>query len=169
MDSVLILTVSGPDRPGLVDELSRVVASHGGNWEHCRMAHLNGRFAGLLQVRAASGDSDALARELRALPGLEVTVAAGAAEHPPPDRLFHIEIVGGDHPGIVRDIFSEIAAAGINVEELGTDTVNAPESGEILFKARARLGAPAGLDIHTVLRRIEAVAEDVMVDVRLTD
>ncbi len=133
------------------------------------MAHLSGRFVGLLQVRVATGNRAELEQALQALSGLEVTVAVGEGGRPEPDRLFHLEVVGGDHPGIVRAIFAEIAAAGINIEELGTDTVGAPESGGILFKARARLGAATGVDVHAALERVEAVAHDVMVDVRLME
>ena len=50
MRSVLVLTVSGKDRAGLVEQLADLVAANGGNWEHCRMVHLAGRFVGLLQV-----------------------------------------------------------------------------------------------------------------------
>ena len=53
MDSVLVVTISGEDRSGLVEELADVIAAHGGNWEHCRMAHLAERFVGLLQVSVA--------------------------------------------------------------------------------------------------------------------
>ena len=50
METVLVLTISGRDRSGLVEQLADVIAAHGGNWEHCRMAHLAGRFVGLLEV-----------------------------------------------------------------------------------------------------------------------
>ena len=50
METVLVLTISGKDRAGLVEQLADVIAAHGGNWEHCRMAHLAGRFVGLLEV-----------------------------------------------------------------------------------------------------------------------
>ena len=46
----LVLTLIGPDRPGLVERVSDVVASHGGNWLESRMAHLAGQFAGKLDI-----------------------------------------------------------------------------------------------------------------------
>ena len=42
----LVLTLIGPDRPGLVEAVAEVVARHGGNWLESRMAHLAGKFAG---------------------------------------------------------------------------------------------------------------------------
>ena len=38
----LILTVIGPDRPGLVRALAQSVAAHGGSWLESRMARLAG-------------------------------------------------------------------------------------------------------------------------------
>ena len=38
----LVLTLIGPDRPGLVEAVAEVVAAHGGNWLESRMAHLAG-------------------------------------------------------------------------------------------------------------------------------
>ena len=39
-----------------------------------------------------------------------------------------------------------LAAAGVNVEELSTKTTNAPESGRLLFEARARLASGPDVD-----------------------
>ena len=46
----LVLTLIGPDRPGLVESLAKRVTAHGGNWVESRMAHLAGQFAGILRV-----------------------------------------------------------------------------------------------------------------------
>lgn len=46
MQSHLVLTVIGPDRPGLVSKLSDAIAAGGGNWLAARMASLAGQFGG---------------------------------------------------------------------------------------------------------------------------
>ncbi|NIM63004.1 MAG: glycine cleavage system protein R, partial [Acidobacteria bacterium] len=50
MSISLVLTVNGPDRPGLVEALSQTVAKHQGSWLESRMARLAGHFAGILRV-----------------------------------------------------------------------------------------------------------------------
>ena len=50
MQTSLVLTVIGPDRPGIVEQLSDQVLAVGGNWEESRMTRLAGKFAGLLRV-----------------------------------------------------------------------------------------------------------------------
>ncbi len=40
MTSSLVMTVIGPDRPGLVQLVAACVADHGGNWLESRMCDL---------------------------------------------------------------------------------------------------------------------------------
>ena len=55
----LVLTAVGPDRPGLVNEISSLVLAAGANLEDSRMAILGGEFALLILV---SGDPKAVTR-----------------------------------------------------------------------------------------------------------
>lgn len=41
----LVLTLIGPDRPGLVEAVADTIAARGGNWVESRMARLGGQFA----------------------------------------------------------------------------------------------------------------------------
>ena len=167
MESVLVLTVSGTDRAGLVEQLADVIVAHGGNWEHCRMAHLAGRFVGLLEVSVSGELQQDLTAALHAIEDLDVLIAEGDSVAPEALYQFELEVVGSDHPGIVRDVFKALAAAGVNVEELSTQTTNAPESGRLLFRAQARLACNQPVDRDMIQQHLEAIAHDLMVDVRL--
>src|ERR1700761_3680191 len=128
----LILTVVGPDRPGLVRALSEAVAAGGGNWLESRMARLAGQFAGIVLVEAP----EALLDDLRGLEsqGLRIVAqsgAAGAAVATAEPRLV-LEVVGNDRPGIVRDIARILAECGVNIEELTTGVASGSFSGEAL-------------------------------------
>lgn len=169
METVLVLTISGKDRAGLVEQLADVVTTHGGNWEHCRMAHLAGRFVGLLEVSVSGDKQQELEAALRTISDLDVMIAVGEREQPQSIRLFNLEVLGSDHPGIVRDVFKALAAAGVNVEELSTKTKNAPESGRLLFEARARLACGPEARRAEIQQNLEAIAHDLMVDIRLLD
>ncbi|TVP80966.1 MAG: amino acid-binding ACT protein [Puniceicoccaceae bacterium] len=166
MNGILILTISGKDRAGLVENLADVIAAHGGNWEHCRMAHLAGRFVGLLEVTVPGDTQQELESALRTIPGLDVMIAAGKAPAAvEPLRQFDLEIVGSDHPGIVREVFKALAAAGANVEELSSRAYSAPDTGGRLFEAKARLACPADFDCDSMRAALEEIAQDVMVEV----
>ncbi len=166
----LVLTVLGDDRPGLVESLARVVAEHGGNWVESRMAHLAGHFAGILRVEVDADRAEALAAALRALAasGLESIVHPDVATAAPLDRpLVRLDLVGQDRPGIVREISRVLAGQGVNVEELHTECVAAPTTGQSLFRASARLRLPGGVSEASLRAALEAVAADLMVDVDL--
>ncbi len=167
----LVLTILGADRPGLVESIARVVAEHGANWIESRMAHLAGQFAGILRVEVDADRAEALATALGALSaaGLQSIVtpdpaaACGLAlSERPPIRL---ELVGQDRPGIVREITRVLASHGVNVEELSTECVAAPTTGQMLFRAAAQLRLPPGLDEAALRTALEAVAADLMVDI----
>lgn len=171
MQVPLVMTMIGQDRPGLVEMVARLVASHGGNWLESRMCRLGGQFAGILRIQVAEPQQAALTRTLQDLAthGLSVVVHPDDAVAPTPGgRLALIELVGQDRPGIVRHISSILAAQGVNVEELRTECVSAPMTGELLFKAQARLQVPPVCNLANLRRELERAAGDLVVDVSLS-
>ena len=167
----LVITIIGPDRPGLVESLSRAISDNDGNWTRSRMAHLAGQFAGILHVTIDPNAADALKSALEKLAGesLSVTIARddGAPAPPPRGLELKLDLVGQDRPGIVRQISRALADRGVNVEELATECESAPWSGETLFKAQASLQAPADIDLDALRRDLEAIAQDLMVEISL--
>lgn len=160
------MTIIGPDRPGLVEILSTTIASHDGNWMESRLAHLGGRFAGLIRVEAPDGQIASLQATLTSLPGLTVVVEQAESSAIIQHDLVHLELLGQDHPGIVQQISAVIARHGFNVEELSSSVISAPMSGEPLFKASLSLRGPG--DSTTGLRAaLEKLASDLMVETTL--
>src|ERR1041385_8282489 len=136
MQRMLVMTVIGPDRPGLVDTVAGLVAEHEGNWLESRMSRLGGQFAGILRVEVTAAKEAALVEALKTLGsrGLAVVVHTDQTKtDAPAGRLSVVEIVGQDRPGIVREISHALAEYGVNVEELRTECASAAMSGETLF------------------------------------
>lgn len=172
MDS-LVLTVIGPDRPGLVESIASTIARHDGSWVESRMSRLGGQFAGILRATVPSERSAELFRALMQLErgGLRVVVqpevrGVGVAETP---RRATLELLGADRPGIVQSVTSALAQRGVNVEEIETECVDAPMTGDLLFKARASLSLPNELDLQALRERLEAIATDLMVDLNIAE
>lgn len=166
-----ILTVISPDKPGLVEHLSRVVVTHQGNWLESAFSRLGGQFAGILRVQVPIEQRESFQTSVQALAqqGIRVTlddevVASAGADAALPLSL---DLVGHDKPGIVRDISQALAARQINVENLTTELVSGSMSAELLFKAQAHLMAPATLDVVELQQALEAIASDLMVDISL--
>jgi glycine cleavage system regulatory protein len=172
MQRLLVMTIIGPDRPGLVDSVAAMVAEHGGNWLESRMSHLGGQFAGILRVAVPAEKESALVEGLRALGSRGLTVVAYpdfSKAAPQTSRLTALEIVGQDRPGIVRQISHALASHGVNVEELQTECASAAMSGETLFKARAKLSLPVSCDVGAMRQTLEKIAEDLIVEISFED
>jgi glycine cleavage system regulatory protein len=165
------LTCVGDDRPGLVSALSAPISAHGASWERSQMARLAGKFAGVLMLEVADDRSEALVTDLRALEDIGLHVRLERTDDPPEHDSVHLslELIGADHPGIVAEISAALAAQRIGFEELHTDVREAPMAGGMLFEAHAVLEAPPGLDVDGLRDGLEAIADELMVDIVLSD
>lgn len=170
MQTQLVMTVIGRDRPGLVEKIAALVAEHDGNWLDSRMCHLGGEFAGILRVQLPAARRTDLERALVALKddGLHCEVR-GADEEPAggKSRTVGLEIVGQDRPGIVREISRVLAGRGVNVEELHTERSSAPMSGETIFIARMEVGIPDSCDRDALREALERIASDLLVEIEI--
>ena len=166
MRKSLVLTVIGDDRPRIVEALADQVLAAGGNWEESRMSRLAGKFAGLLRVSVEAGRASELTRGLTALQG-GLTIVVEETDETPASAgpALRLELVGNDHPGIIRDISRALAQQRINIEELETGVASAPMSGELLFRARALVRLPPSVTVESLRVQLEALAGELMVDI----
>lgn len=171
--ATLVLTVIGDDQSGLVDALSGVVAEHGGNWDRSQMARLGGKFAGIVMITVPDTSASALVADLAPLERdglLDITVESGSPEPesgPSTELLF--DLVGLDRPGIVHDVSHALASLQVSIDQLQTETASAPMAGGTLFRASARLRAPAGASIDELRSVLRDIADELMVEIDLTE
>ena len=169
----LVLTVIAQDKPGIVEAISQTVSDHGANWLGSRMARLAGEFAGIVEVSAPDGATPALREALGQLQseGLRIQVEQSSGNESESgaerSRTLHLDLVGNDRPGIVREIAQALARHGVNVDELATGCESAPMSGEVLFRATARLDVPESVTLDALGEELEKIAADLMVDLTL--
>lgn len=170
MRSQLVLTLIGRDRPGLVEALAAQIAKHGGNWEESRMAHLAGKFAGILRVSLPADAASSLTQALTALEreGLRVMVEGAEPSSAETDaQRLRLDLIGNDREGIVRDISQALARRKVNVDELHTSCEDAPMGGGQLFRASALLRVPGDVAVEELRTTLESLADDLMVELSL--
>lgn len=169
--AALVLTIIGDDRPGLVSAVSGVVRAHGASWEQSQMARLGGKFAGILLVDVPDGHVDALAADLGELreEGLQVILEQTGETVEQETSLLRLDLLGADRPGIMAEISAVLAESGVGIEELSTGVREAPMAGGMLFEVRAVLAAPASVGTDELRRTLEALADELMVDLSLSD
>ena len=166
--SALVITLIGPDRPGLVRAISDKATEHGANWTDSVMANFAGQFAGIVHLQVPDANSAALLTALRSLEcddlHIQVAQAAGAAATAPLRRL-HLALVGHDRPGIIHSISTRLAAQGVSIDTMKTHIASGAMSGEQMFHLDAQLTAPHDLDTDTLRDGLESLANEWMVDI----
>jgi len=154
----LVVTAVGPDRPGIVSDLSGIIHKAGANLEDSRMAALGGEFAVLL---LAAGSEAALARlgtalaESQSALGLRTVLTPTSAPNTGRQLLLYsIRVSGFDRPGIVQAVTQTLARRSVNVRSLESRLAYAAESGTPLFVLEAELEVPSETTLSEVRREL---------------
>jgi len=165
----MVLTVIAKDRPGLVEALAKVISGHGGNWVDSAMSRLGGEFAGILKISIPDAQTQSLKYALEALgnQGITITFETDTICPLPAGSRAHLEIMGQDHNGIVRDVSRVLAEKLVNVENLNTNIFVGSMSGEAMFSAKADIVLPDDLGLDELCGALEEIAGDLMVEVEL--
>ena len=167
--ATLVLTALGDDQTGLVDALARAISDHGGNWEQSHMAQLAGKFAGVVVATVPDARSDELVGALEPLQAqglLDITVEIAEDSRPAtPTALFTIDLVGQDRLGIIAELAHGLAGIGVSIDELSTETRDAPMAGGLLFEAHANVTGPPSLAVHTIEDALAELGRDFQIDV----
>lgn len=164
----LVVTLIGPDRPGMVNAVSDKATAHGANWADSLMANFAGQFAGIVHLDVPPARCEALVTALRALaaPDLQITVTRADAQAPAgARRRLTLELLGHDRPGIIQSISSQLAQHGVSIDKLSTRILSGAMSGEQMFQMQASLTVPAALDAGTLQGALESLANELMVDI----
>lgn len=170
MSMTLVFTLTGTDRIGIVDEITRSFLEIGGNIAASRMARLGGEFAVIMLVTLPVDKQSALDQTVADLTrrGYKVTttetVTTGVVSNRG-WRPYHLEVSGADHEGIVNRIAHTLSEHGINIETADTDSTHAPNSGILLFTMRARVLVPPHLDDGAWRKALTDVAQEQHVDI----
>jgi glycine cleavage system transcriptional repressor len=162
MPQNFVLTLTGPDRIGIVDEVTGLLFKRGGNVETSRMARLGGEFAVLMLVSMPGEQFSSLDKALAALTSQGYKVTTTLAEQTYADaRLgwlpYQIEVNGADHEGIIHEVAHYLSEQGISIESVESESTPAPTSGTPLFAMTAQVVVPprlAGKDWEAGLEEI---------------
>ncbi len=165
------VTAVGADRPGIVAAVTRAFVEHGCNLEDSSMTILRGHFAMMLVVDAPAGVGAAELEDALAAPaaelGLVVTVrpAAEQTETLADGGSWTVSVHGADRPGIVHGVASLLAERSVNIVDLSTRVVGAPD--RALYTMVLEVILPAGADPAELERDLEARAAELGVTCRL--
>ena len=171
MSKNIVLTLTGHDRIGIVEEITNVFVKYGGNVENSRMARLGGEFALLALVSVTDQQLVLLENELQKLGNEGFQIALLETEDASRKYSgwlpYMIEVLGADHEGIIHEIAHHLAAQGINIEDMETTTTPAPMSGTPLFTMKATVLVPPQLPFHQWSDALEEIGDKLNVNIKV--
>jgi glycine cleavage system transcriptional repressor len=167
----VVLTAVGPDRVGIVDDLSGAVSAAGCNIEESKMSVLGGEFAVIMLVSGPAGSVEALSKSIPVLgEKLSLHVECRATHEPragEKGRPYLLEAVSLDTPGIVHSVTAVLRGHGINIEELETDTGCAPWTGAPMFRMKAHLIVGPSVSIARLKEELFRLQQEHDLDIAL--
>ena len=171
MNTHLVITALGNDKPGIVNKLSKAILEHGGNITESRMMALSGEFAMMLLV---AGEEDCIAdinsklNDIGENLGLTIVAKATTLKEPEQKRLpYHVTVVSMDHPGIVHDISDFLSSRNLNIEEVETKTYPAAHTGTPMFSLDMIISIPTDSSIRTLRDEFLVFCDDLNLDASL--
>jgi glycine cleavage system transcriptional repressor len=174
MNRNFVLTLTGSDRIGIVEELTGLLLDRGGNIESSRMARLGGEFAVLMLVSMPEemfAGLDAGLDELF-LRGYRITIVPTALPPSTPRPgwvAYRIEVEGADHEGIIHRVASHLSGRGISIEEMETETASAPFGGVPLFNMSALVVVPPELVEAGWESGLDAIGAEMNLEIRVAE
>ena len=177
MGQRFIMTAFGKDRPGIVADVTEILYANGCNLEDTSMTLLAGEFTLILLFTAESADvADPLSKACRRLEqekGISAflrPLAPQATVKPDNAVITHmLHVEGLDHAGIVHKISRFLADNRINIADLKSTVKASPESGTAMYVMDIRVQVPAGTAMAPLEKGLRAVADDLNVDIALSD
>jgi glycine cleavage system transcriptional repressor len=167
-----ILTATGPDRPGLVDEVSEFLFELGANIEDSRMVNLRGQFAMVVLFSGGEGvrakteaNIAAFAQKLSMHVDLTPVKAREAA--PVAAMPYRLTATAMDQAGLVHEISHLLRAANANIESMETKLSAAPITGAPMFEMELVMAVPTGTPIGKLREELDKLCNELNVDWQL--
>jgi glycine cleavage system transcriptional repressor len=171
MPKNIVLTLTGRDKVGIVDNVTSLIVKHGGNVESSRMARLGGEFAMLMLIALPDKEYTSLDQNFQQLRGEGYQLVLVETEDDSKKYVgwlpYEIEVTGADHEGIIHEISHHLAAQGINIESMDTSSTPAPMSGTPLFTMKGIVLVPPKLTFHVWSDALEDIGDKLNVSVKV--
>lgn len=164
----LAITVIGQDRPGIVAEVSGILAGLRLNLTDSTMTLLRGHFAMMLicveeEPEPSAAQVEAALAPLTADGNLVamVRVVPSRIAPPAPGTAFTLLVYGADRLGLVAAVTGALARVGGNVTDLTTRLSGA------LYLLSAEVDLPSTVEADELMAELDTVANELGVEVSL--
>ena len=168
----IVITAVGPDRVGLVEEITQFLFKEHCNIEDSKMAVFCGEFTIIL---LASGELSALERVSQSFEPLTAQTGLIFFSKRPTSKTYAdsalpCKLLASclDHPGVVHQLSSALSGMGVNIDSMETKTYDAPMSGTPIFQMEALLSVPAKVNLHELRRELDEIGKRENIDIEFS-
>ena len=148
-----IIHVLGIDRVGMTFDISKEIKILNGNIETSRMIKLGQDFNMLILISLNPEKINTLKEALNNYNDLSFTIKETSKENINKENKFIFRLKGADNEGIVHYCTKLFSKLNINILDLETKIVNAPNTGSPLFYIKAILLIP---DVNNIKNQLES-------------
>jgi len=167
MRNKLIISASGPDRKGIVSEISSIINQYNGNIETSRMIRLEQQFSILILIEIENKNIKSIKNKLQDIEDLKVDINNTNNVNKNYTNKFHLYINGADNEGIVYSFSNYLTKLNINIEEVNTSIKNAPVSATPLFMMDIIITTNKELNKSIIIDDLNKIAEKLGVEIDL--
>ncbi len=153
MDKLLAVTAIGPDRTGIVRDLSSAITAAGGNIRESRMTTLGSEFAVLMLVEGNWHAINKIEESLAELQGDSLTINVRPTEERPATAAaapYTVDVIALDQEGIVAGMSGFFAERDLIIADVYTRRYNAPHTGAPMFSIQMTINIPRTLHLATL-------------------
>lgn len=176
----MIINAAGVDRLGIVSDVTGLVIQSGGNVGESVAGRLGTSYFSLMMLVTVPNDRrNALQEQILQLPDLSSAVFTVDSQptttqsRPAIGYSGCFTLEGADHPGLVHQITSKMAASGLSIDSMHTDQEIAPYGGTCLFKMRGTAVAlqplAKGFDLRKLKTELTELGDSLNCEVTLVD
>jgi glycine cleavage system transcriptional repressor len=168
MSQLIVISAIGTDRTGVVQDLSKVILSCGGNIEESRMTTLGSEFAMLLLVSGNWATLNKLEQGLNKLgdgKDLTVSIRQTDAKMATGNRMpYAVDIVSLDQQGIVFNLANFFATHDIEIADVATRSYAAAHTGSPMFSVQMAINVPSTVHIAQLREEFMEICDRLNLD-----
>ena len=166
----LVVNIIGPDKRGIVSNITEAVYDHHASIEESRMTRLGGEFAIIMLVSVPADQQETCCLALHEFEAQGLTVTSHETNLSRPEKFqgfvpYEVSVWGADHSGIVHAVAEYLTDQNIQVEDVETHVTKAPITGTPLFSMNAVVQAPPELTLPELREKLEDVGDELGVDI----
>lgn len=166
MTSNFITTVYGSDIPGVLRSLARVTRDFGGVWLTSKVIKVDGQFAAIMNVAVDTDQEEPLKAALEhEFTTLTFVYNPVISEEQLPQKVINLVVECIDRKGLTGDLSNILSNLDLEVESMDCKRFAMEGVDETVFSAKLTLAVPEEWRSEDVAGEIEALSEDVRVEV----